>query len=86
MKGAPRMLSSERAAMITGLEKELATYEVYRSELLASALGKFVLIKGDRVVGVFGTWEEAADHGYEELGRVAFLVKEILEIERVETL
>ncbi len=35
------------------LEKELATYEHKRDELLAKAKGKFVLIKDDEVVDVF---------------------------------
>ena len=71
--------------MITGLEKELDTYAAHRAELLARALGKFALIKGDRVVGVFDSWEAALARGQATFVDEAFLVKEVVEVEVPET-
>ena len=80
------VLSLDPAAVQTPLETEIATWDAHREELLARARGKHVLIKGDRIVGVFDTRAEAIDSGEEQLGDVAFLVKQILDVDIVETL
>lgn len=68
--------------MATGiLDKELATFEAHREDLLGRAKGKFVLIKGDRVVDVFENAVDATKRGYDEFGNSPFLVKEILEVD-----
>jgi len=59
------------------LSQELEVYEAHRAELLAASPGKFVLIHGDDIVGVFDTKRDAIDDGYRQFGNVAFLVKEI---------
>lgn len=58
------------------LEREVATYEAHLMDLLASQ-GKYVLIRGDEIAGVFDTYEAALDRGYQEYGPVPFLVKVI---------
>jgi hypothetical protein len=63
------------------LERELATFHVKLPELLATAAGQYVLIHGDEVAGVYGTWGEASDAGYERFGLDAVLVKQIVEHE-----
>ena len=72
--------------MLTPLSTEIATWAARRAELLARARGKHVLIEGDRVVGVLDTRAQAVDRGQELLGRVPFLVKQILDVDIVETL
>ena len=61
--------------MPTVLDLELATYEQSKERLLATANGKFVLIRGAKIVGVFDSEEAAISRGYQELGNVPFLVK-----------
>jgi hypothetical protein len=63
------------------LEAELATYEARREELLASAEGKYVLIKGEEVAGVYDSQEDAVREGYRRFGNVPFLVKQVLRVE-----
>ena len=63
------------------LDVELGTYESRREELLASADGKFVLIKGGEVAGVYASREDAIRQGYRQFGNVPFLVKQVLRIE-----
>ena len=63
------------------LDRELQTYEAHKAELLAKGRGKWVLIKGARVAGVFDTEADAIRQGYERFGNVPFMVKEIVEIE-----
>jgi len=60
-------------------EKELATYEKNKELLLAKHRGKYVLIKGDQIFGVFDTQADAARVGYEKIGVKPFLIKKVLE-------
>lgn len=65
------------------LEKEIATYTAKLPELLQNE-GKFVLIHGDEVVDVFGTYEDAIKHGYGQFKLEPFLVKKIASIEQAQ--
>lgn len=63
------------------LELEIQTYEKNRNKLIASSEGKYVLIHKDEILGVFETQNDAIIQGYNELGNIPFLVKQILTIE-----
>ena len=65
------------------LEKELETYKTKLPELLAEE-GKFVLIHGDQVVDVYGTYEDAIKAGYKKFQLEPFLVQKIEVIEQVQ--
>jgi len=65
------------------LEKELTTYHAKLPELTAEE-GKFVLIHGDDVAGIFTSYEDAIKIGYEKFGLESFLVKQIQAVERVQ--
>lgn len=65
------------------LQKELETYYHNKRNLLATAKGKFVLIKGDTIVDVFDTNTDAIRQGYKRLGNVPFLVKQVTEFEEI---
>lgn len=58
------------------LDQEVATYKKKLPELQANA-GKFVLIKGDAVEGVFDTYADALNVGYQRFKLDKFLVKQI---------
>lgn len=60
------------------LERETETYEQRRDELLGSALGKWVLIRGEEIGGTFDTQGDAIAAGYQQYGNVPFLVKQVL--------
>ena len=66
---------------VGALDVELGTYESGREELLASAEGKFVLIKGEELAGVYDSQQDAIREGYRQFGNVPFLVKQVLRIE-----
>ena len=63
------------------LEREM---ETYRRELprLREHDGKFVLIHGDELAGVWDTWRDAVQVGYDRFGLEPFMVHEILSEER----
>lgn len=63
------------------LEKELEVYEAQKAELIGRSKGKFVLIKGDKVIDSFDAKIDAIRHGYEKFGNKPFLVKQIVELE-----
>ena len=67
--------------MVQVLEHELRTYEANREQLLGTSNGKYVLIKGDQIVGIFDSNLDAIRQGYEKFGNVPFLVKQVLEVE-----
>ncbi len=63
------------------LEKELKTFEKNKGELIGKSKEKFALIKDDKIIGIFDTKIDAIRQGYQILGNVPFLVKQIVEIE-----
>lgn len=65
------------------LEKELETYSRELPNLLASE-GRHVVIEGDKIIGVFSSYEDALKIGYEKCGLKPFLVKKIQAVEQVQ--
>lgn len=68
------------------LEQEVAFYRAHKKELLRLHKGKFVLIKGERLVDVFETARSAYAGGLKEFGNVPFLIQEVREREIIETI
>ncbi|MEK6811642.1 MAG: hypothetical protein AABX96_03990, partial [Nanoarchaeota archaeon] len=63
------------------LNLELKTYEENKQNLLNSDRGKFVLIKGDAIIGTYDTYDDAIKVGIDKFSNKSFLVKQILEVE-----
>jgi len=61
---------------------ELAKYEEEKEALLGQE-GRFVLIKGREIPGIWDTYEDALQAGFEKFKLEPFLVKQIQGIERV---
>ncbi len=66
------------------LEKEQETYKRRLAELTSDE-GKFVLIHGDDIFGVYGTYEDALAAGYQQFNLEPFLVKQIQTVEQVQS-
>ena len=66
----------------TNFAIELATYDRKLPELLGD-MGRFVLIKGDHVAGIFDTYQDAVSVGYERFKLDRFFVKQIAPAERI---
>jgi len=58
------------------LERELETYRREFPRLLRDE-GKFVLVHGDEVAGVYDTEDEAVEAGDDRFGLEPFLVKQV---------
>jgi hypothetical protein len=63
------------------LETELRYFEQHRAEFLEKAAGKFAPIKDDSLIGMFDSEATAIRHGYQTLGNVPFLVKQVTRVD-----
>ena len=70
-------------AEVAPFSQELATYERQKARLVAESEGKYVLIHGDVIAGVWDTYEDALKAGYGQFGLQQFLVKQIQGIDQV---
>jgi hypothetical protein len=80
------MSASNLAAHMTTqspLQKEVETYNAKLPELIGS-IGKFVLIKGDLIEGIYDTYSDALKIGYERFKLEPFMVKQIAPAEQVQ--
>ncbi len=64
------------------LEREEATYRAKLPELLANDAGRYVLIHGEDVIGTYETQDEAMQEGYERWLFEAFMVKQIVAVDK----
>jgi hypothetical protein len=64
------------------LENELALYRSKLGELLAHE-GKYVVIKGEEILGTYATFGLALKAGYDRYGPVSFLCKPIHRLEPI---
>jgi len=65
------------------LEQEIAAYNKELPKLLSENQGKYVLIHGDTIAGVFLSYEDAITVGYDRYGLTPFLVKQIEAAEEI---
>lgn len=65
------------------LEKERDYFEQHRQEWLSVYHGKFTLIKGEELVGVFDKQEDALTEGARRFGGESFLVRQVEESEKL---
>ena len=65
------------------LADELETYYTHKAELLETARGKQVLIKGTRIVGTYDSVKEAYAEGLRQFRLTGFFIREIHEGEPV---
>ena len=63
------------------LEREMATYQRMLGTLTATNEGRFAVIAGDELLGVYDTYPDALASGYAARGLTPFLVKKISSVE-----
>jgi len=67
------------------LEREIHRFEALKAELLQHHEGKFALVVGEDLIGVFDREEDAYKAGIEGRGNVPMLIKRILRVELTES-
>ena len=60
------------------LNHELKFYEENKPDLVARHAGRFALVKGGELIGVFATMQEAYSSSIEKFGNVPVLIRQIL--------
>ncbi|HVS40593.1 MAG TPA: hypothetical protein VMS17_33870 [Gemmataceae bacterium] len=64
------------------LDREWATYQANLPELLKKDAGRYVLIHGDQIVGVWDTKDQALEEGYRRFLLGPFMVHHIVAHEK----
>ena len=64
------------------LEKEFETYQSKLNELIEHE-GKYILIKGDEIIGIYSSYDDAVEQGFQRFKLESFLVKQISTIEQM---
>ena len=59
------------------LQQEEETYRANKAQLVKTALGKYVLIYKDQLVGTFDTRADAISQDYRQFGNFPFLTRKI---------
>ena len=59
------------------LREELAVFEAKRADLLLHNEGKFVLVKGSQVIGIYDDQGDAYKEGLSKFGNQPFLIRQI---------
>lgn len=84
----PKIVNTEttnsKSVMSVELERELEFFESKKEEWLKDYKDKFVLIKGEELIDVFSTFEDAYKEGVKRYGNQPFLIKKVTEEEEVE--
>ncbi|MBI3292432.1 MAG: hypothetical protein HYZ73_06450 [Elusimicrobia bacterium] len=69
--------------MPISLEHEYQVFNQRRPELVSKGEHKFVVIKGDKILDIYTSYEDALKDGLRQFGNVPFLIKEIEREENV---
>jgi hypothetical protein len=64
------------------LETELAYYKAHRDEWLSSHRDRFVVVKGQKLIGVFNSQDDALRAGARLFGLDSFLVKQVTDSDK----
>ena len=59
------------------LDREIAAFEKMRPDLEKQHLGKFVLIKQSKLVGVYESFEQVAEEAVKQFGRGPYLLRQV---------
>ena len=63
--------------MALELEQERAFYDAHEAEWVAAYPGRFVVVKGSSLLGVFESMEQALAAGAASVGPASFLVRKL---------
>ena len=68
------------------LAEELKTFSVHKAELLETAKGKYALIKGHEIAGLYDQQDEAFAEAYRRFRLSGFMIKQVQEHDEVVTI
>ena len=77
------MIADIPGEMTVPLEQETRWFDDQRAHLVQAYFGKFLVIKGDQVLGSYDSAQAAYEAGIRALGSDQFLVRQVLPTEPV---
>ena len=69
--------------MTVQLKREYRVYLKHRDEFVPEHLNDFVLIKGDRIINFYKSYEDALESGLENFGNVPFFIRDVKKEEEI---
>jgi hypothetical protein len=64
-------------AAMTDIDREIAAYETMRAELENQHMGEWIIISGEKLIGVFPSFDEAARDAVQKFGRGPYLIRQV---------
>jgi hypothetical protein len=68
--------SIEEASM-PDIDKEIAAYETMREDLEAHHMGDWVVIRDGKLIGTYGSFDNAANDAVSKFGRGPYLIRQV---------
>ena len=62
---------------MSGLKEEIAAYERMRDDLELENFGKWVVVHDEKLVGIYDSFEAAADNAVQRFGRGPYLIRRV---------
>jgi len=59
------------------LDREISAFETMRADLENRHMGRWVVIFGERLIGVFPTFDDAAKDAVQKFGRGPYLIRQV---------
>ncbi len=59
------------------IDTEIRAYEAMREKLESEHMGKWVLVQGGKLVGVFDSFDAAAEDAVRQFGRGPYLIRQV---------
>ena len=62
---------------MTDIDREIAAYETMRAELENQHMGEWIIVSGEKLIGVFSSFDEAARDAVQKFGRGPYLIRQV---------
>jgi hypothetical protein len=62
---------------MTDIDREIAAYETMRAELENQHMGEWILVSGEKLIGVFSSFDETAREAVQRFGRGPYLIRQV---------
>lgn len=75
--GQAHAKATVRRDLMAELDSEIKAYEAMREKLETEHMGKWVLVRGGNLIGVFESFDAAAEDAVRQFGRGPYLIRQI---------
>jgi hypothetical protein len=76
-RNGPWYASAHMGTVMNILDQEIAAYDAMRSDLENHHMGEWVVISGNKLIGVFSSFDVAANDAVQKFGRGPYLIRQV---------